>query len=192
MRDQSGRQIQNPRPRRAAHPFERGGDGEINFRRVHVKGQKPRRLGDIHPDQAAHPTAMRHHLGQVDAVRGCGRHPCQQRQADIRRPIVQKILILDMSRPLTQRHGFQRKATAFGQALQQKVVRGEAIRPHQHLAPLEMPGRQRGQKRVKGLRDAFKGRGRPFRRVDNRPPTVNKRLPFAQSVSPLPIIRRAP
>ena len=66
--DQGGCHMQNARPRRAAHPFQAGGQGEIHRWRRHAEGQKPCGLGDIHPDQRSHRPPMRHQRIQIDPV----------------------------------------------------------------------------------------------------------------------------
>ncbi len=87
---QAGGDVKDARARRAAHPFQAGRHREIHLGGLNVKRQKAHALRHVHPDQAAHAQAMGDHRSEVDAVRGGGGHPGQQRKADIGRPASRK------------------------------------------------------------------------------------------------------
>jgi hypothetical protein len=176
----------------AAHPFQAGGDGKIDLRRLHIIGDQAGGLGDIGADQAAHLAAMGDHAVKVNAVAGGGGNPCEQGQSYLRGPSVDEIFVFDIGGPLAQWNGLQGEIVFFRHARQQEVVRGEAICADKDCAAFEIGFGQGGKQRMEGGGDVF-GTGDGLRGgVEDGAPMGKEFFAFAKHIGPLCIIGAGP
>ena len=158
--------VQDSGPRRAAEPFQRSRDDEVDSARLDIEGKQSHTLRDIDADQRAHAPAVGGERLEIASIRGRRGHGRQQRDPHVRGPVCDEIFFPHPGFPRTQGHGVEDETVPRGHAGEQKVQARETVGRDENSTLRTVLAGKRVDHRVERGRDILRTRERSLGCVD--------------------------